>query len=344
MKSIGIVADPIYMDHITGDSHPESSERLRSIYHMLGEEGMKGLFHTIQPREATREELEWIHAAAYVEQIEATKGCGHRMLDADTHVSSETYRIAKLAAGGLMVLIDALYDKKIHTGFALIRPPGHHAEARRGMGFCIYNNIAIAARYAQARKHAKKVLIVDWDLHHGNGTQHSFESDPTVLYFSSHQYPYYPGTGHTEEVGKGEGEGFTVNVPLPGGQGDSDFARIYQDILVPIAREFTPDLMLVSAGFDIYYLDPLGGMQVSETGFGSLTRILHQLAEEVCEGRILFTLEGGYHIEGQTESIKNVLLTLRGEPVDPHTPANAHRTTERIIATVQKIQRAYWHI
>jgi acetoin utilization deacetylase AcuC-like enzyme len=266
------------------------------------------------------------------------------MLDADTHVSSETYRVAKLAAGALPVLIDAVCEGGIQTGFALIRPPGHHAESNRGMGFCIYNNAAIAARYAQKSKKAEKVLIIDWDLHHGNGTQHSFESDPTVLYFSTHQYPHYPGTGHTEEVGQGQGKGYTVNVPLPGGQGDRDFAWIYQDILVPIARKYKPDLVLVSAGFDIYYQDPLGAMQVSEEGFAWLTKILHQLAQEVCEGRILFTLEGGYNIEGLTQGIKKVLLTLRGEPIALETSGYSNRTTEKIIATVQKIQRAYWQI
>jgi acetoin utilization deacetylase AcuC-like enzyme len=311
---------------------------------MLDQQDMKGLFQTVTPREATQEELEWIHTPEYIRLIESTKGGGHRMLDADTCVSSETYRVAKLAAGALPVLIDTLYEEGIKTGFALIRPPGHHAESNRGMGFCIYNNVAIAARYAQKKKGAEKVLIVDWDLHHGNGTQHSFESDPTVLYFSTHQYPFYPGTGHAEEVGKGEGKGFTVNVPLPGGQGDTEFSWIFHHILVPIAKNYKPDLVLVSAGFDIYYRDPLGSMKVSETGFACLAKILQQLAEEVCEGRILFTLEGGYHIEGQAQSINKVLLTLRGEPLEVQTSRYLDHYTEKLVMYIQKIQRSYWRI
>jgi acetoin utilization deacetylase AcuC-like enzyme len=344
MQRIGVVADPLYMDHHSANYHPENPDRLRSIYHMLEKEDMNALFESLIPREATLEELEWIHTPSYIQHIESTKGCGHRMLDPDTYVSSETYRVAKLAAGALLVLIDSLFEGRIQAGFALVRPPGHHAEANRGMGFCIYNNVAVAARYAQQRKWADRVLIVDWDLHHGNGTQHSFESDPSVLYFSTHQYPYYPGTGHAEEVGRGEGKGFTVNVPLPGGQGDTDFALCFQEILLPIAREYRPDLILVSAGFDIYYMDPLGGMKVTDAGFGQLAKILHQLAEEVCSGRILFTLEGGYDLEGLTQGVKMVLLALRGESPDLKASGPAHPSTEKLLAAIRKIQRAYWKI
>ena len=297
----------------------------------------------LQAREATPEEIQWIHTESYFQSIESTRNCGGRQLDPDTHVSSQSYRVAKLAAGGLCVLVDAVCSGKVKNGLALVRPPGHHAEAGRGMGFCIYNNVAIAARYAQHRGLAEKVLIVDWDLHHGNGTQHSFESDPSVLYFSSHQYPYYPGTGRLEEIGREPAQGYTVNAPLPGGQGDEDFSRIYQNILEPIATQFRPDLVLVSAGFDTYYRDPLGGMRVTEDGYGEITRILMRIAA-CCQGRIVFTLEGGYHLEGLAQSIKRVILALQetGSPA-PRSPSPSG-TTDGIIERIRAIQGPYWSL
>ncbi len=344
METVGVVADPVYMEHLTGDHHPESPQRLRSLYTMLQDPAMDGRFPVFPPREATIEELAWIHSPSYIRLIESTKGCGHRMLDADTHVSSETYRVAKLAVGGLFVLLDALYDKKIDTGFALVRPPGHHAEADRGMGFCIYNNVALAARYAQRKKGASRILIIDWDLHHGNGTQHSFEADPSVLYFSTHQYPYYPGSGRAEEAGKDDGKGFTVNVPLPGGQGDEDFVYIFTTLLTPMAEQYKPDLMLVSAGFDIYHKDPLGTMKVSSEGFGRLADIVRQLAKKVCEGRLLFTLEGGYHIEGLTRSVRNMLLTLQNNPVGIRVSDNILSSTRRVVTDVIKVHKQFWRL
>jgi acetoin utilization deacetylase AcuC-like enzyme len=212
------------------------------------------------------------------------------------------------------------------------------------MGFCIYNNVAIAARYAQNRGLAEKVLIVDWDLHHGNGTQHAFETDPSILYFSSHQFPYYPGTGRPNEVGKGSGEGYTVNVPLPGGQGDEDFVRIYQDVLGPIASQFRPDLILVSAGFDIYRQDPLGGMGVTEEGFAAITHVLMGIADDSCQGKIALTLEGGYHLQGLARSVKRVIQALQGEGSTASAELPPSGTTERIVEHVLATQKAYWRL
>ncbi len=344
MPHVGLVRDAVYQEHITSDYHPEHPDRLRAIDAMLEEEEMKDRFQLLEPREATAEEILRVHTEPYYKRIESTRGCGHAQLDPDTHVSSESYRVAKLAAGGLCVLVDAVFSGEIQNGFALIRPPGHHAEADRGMGFCIYNNVAVAARYAQDRGVAKKVLIIDWDLHHGNGTQHSFSEDPTILYFSTHQFPFYPGTGSAEEVGRNDGAGYTVNVPLPGGQGEADFLRIFQAILEPIADSFRPDLLLVSAGFDIYEQDPLGSMRVTETGFGSMAQSLMKLAEKHCQGRILFTLEGGYHLDGQAKGVKSVLNALTGPSLPPQDKGPASGTTERILDHVRTTQRPFWKL
>lgn len=345
MARTALIQDNAYLEHITSDFHPENPERLRAIYSILEDQALQGKTERLKGREATAEEIQYIHTRPYYEMIEATRDCGHRQLDPDTHVSSQTYRTAKLAAGGLCMLVDSVCSGEAQNGFALVRPPGHHAEAGRGMGFCIYNNVAIAARYAQKKGLAEKVLIVDWDLHHGNGTQHSFESDSSILYFSSHQYPYYPGTGRPEETGVGSAKGYTVNVPLPGGQGDPDFIRVYQEILEPIATQFRPDLVLVSAGFDTYYRDPLGGMGVTEEGYAEITRILMRIANLCCQGKLVLTLEGGYHLEGLAQSVKRVLLALQ----ETETPAaktlpKTSNTTDRIVEHIRATQRAFWKL
>ncbi len=344
MAHTGLIRDKAYLEHITSDFHPEHPDRLRAIYSILEDQELQGKTTVLEAREATAEEIQWIHTESYYQKIESTRDCGHRQLDPDTHVSSQSYRAAKLAAGGLCVLVDAVCSGKIRNGFALVRPPGHHAEAGRGMGFCIYNNIAIAARYAQNRGLAEKVLIVDWDLHHGNGTQHSFESDPSVLYFSSHQYPYYPGTGRPDETGTGKAKGYTVNVPLPGGQGDEDFIRIYQEILEPIATQFKPDLVLVSAGFDTYYRDPLGGMGMTEDGFAEITRILMRIADACCQGKIVLTLEGGYHLEGLAQCVKRVILALQGTGRPAAASPTPSHTTEQIVKHIRNTQKTFWHL
>ena len=343
MARTGLIRDDLYLEHITEDFHPEHPDRLRAIYAALEDPQIQDQTARLQPREATAEEIQWIHTESYYQTIESTRDCGHLQLDPDTHVSSQSYRTAKLAAGGLCVLIDAVCSGEMKNGFALVRPPGHHAEAGRGMGFCIYNNVAIAARYAQHRGIAQRVLIVDWDLHHGNGTQHTFESDPTILYFSSHQFPYYPGTGRPDEVGKGEGKGYTINVPLPGGLGDGDFIRIYEEVLEPIANQFQPDLVLVSAGFDTYCQDPLGGMGVTEDGFAEITRILMRIADNSCQGRIVLTLEGGYHLEGLARSVKHVIQALQGAGSSSSWPQPSE-AAERIVEHVLATQKAYWSL
>lgn len=313
MFKTGIVRDERYMDHRTGDFHPESHRRLEVIYEMLNDSDMVDRYIHVPVREATEEELLYIHSKDYINTVAATAGKPYSYLDADTQTSPGSYKAALLAAGGLCNAIKMVNTGELNNAFALVRPPGHHAERNRGMGFCLFNNVAIGARYAQKVLGLERILITDWDLHHGNSTQHVFEDDPSILYFSTHQYPYYPGSGSFYEVGNGKGEGYTVNVPLSTGYGDAEYIAIYQQVLQPIALEFKPDLVLGSVGVDIYKGDPLGGMAVTPEGFAGLTHTLMEIARLSCGGKLVLTLEGGYNLQGLRDSIKAILKELRGE-------------------------------
>jgi acetoin utilization deacetylase AcuC-like enzyme len=266
------------------------------------------------------------------------------MLDPDTFTSAQSFDAALLAAGGLLALVEATFAGKIEAGLALVRPPGHHAEAGRGMGFCLFNNIAVAAQAALRRHGCRRVMIVDWDLHHGNGTQHSFEEDDQVLYFSCHQYPYYPGTGGCYEVGRGRGTGYTVNVPLGLGHGDGEYIQIMTRLVEPLADEFKPELILVSAGFDIYAGDPLGGQKVTTRGFAALARFTAELAARHCPGRHVITLEGGYHIQGQADSILAMIRELSGvQKLGPDDLRdNPDAPDIKAVASVRALQAKYW--
>jgi acetoin utilization deacetylase AcuC-like enzyme len=312
MNRTGVVKDRRYLEHVMDPGHPESPERLQEIYQMLEEEEMRGrTLGKVKPRPATREEIEMVHSPDYIDLIASTAGKPHVRLDMDTSACAKSYETALWAAGGLLELIKVVMQEKLDNGFALVRPPGHHAEKDRAMGFCIFNNIAIGARYALRNFSLQRILIVDWDVHHGNGTQNSFYEDPQVLYFSTHRYGFfYPGTGGATEVGKGKGEGFTVNVPLPTGAGDADYGNIFEKLLKPIALEYQPQLILVSAGFDTHYNDPLGGMDVSEKGYARMTQILMEIAEATTQGKLVLTLEGGYNVTSERRSVKAVLEEL----------------------------------
>jgi len=306
MQSL-IIKDQIFLKHDPGFGHPESQERLRAVYRRLGQADMQPLIVEHAPRRATKEELAWNHSPSYVDRIERTAGVDHFQLDPDTSTSADSWDAACFAVGGCFEALDVIFDDKFSSGFALIRPPGHHAEYDHAQGFCLFNNIALAARYALKRKNAERVLIVDWDLHHGNGTQHSFYEDNRVLYFSTHQYPYYPGTGAVDQTGTGAGKGFTVNVPLSAGKGDEEYASIFNRLLAPIAMEFNPDVVLVSAGFDIYKDDPLGGMEVTEAGFGYLAGKMCEIARDCSARGPLYCLEGGYNLTGLSEGVAAVI-------------------------------------
>lgn len=345
MAGTGIVRDERFMEHQMGPYHPESPKRLEVIYDMLDGTDMLGLFQEVPVRRAEIEELLLIHSPEYVEELAATEGKDYTYLDPDTQTSSGSYEAALLAAGGMCEAISMVHSGELNNAFALVRPPGHHAEKARAMGFCLFNNVAIGARYAQEHLNLRRVLVVDWDLHHGNGTQHSFENDPSILYFSTHQYPFYPGSGGMNEVGVGKGEGFTVNVPLSGGYGDGEYVGIFERVLRPIAMEFNPEIILVSAGFDIYKEDPLGGMRVTPAGFAGMTRSIMQMGEECCKGNVVITLEGGYDIQGQCDSVKAVLKELSGisyadvaNVVVQADPRAMEAATKKVI----EIQRRYW--
>jgi acetoin utilization deacetylase AcuC-like enzyme len=343
MGNTGLVRHPLYLEHCIDDYHPESPERLSSIYAMV-EQVFGDSLKLLAPREATHEELAFVHDKSYIEQVAHTAGKRVR-LDPDTGTSPLSYQAALLAAGGMFTAIDALFDGAIGNVFAAIRPPGHHAERNRAMGFCLFNNVALAAEYAIRRRNAKRVLIYDWDLHHGNGTQHSFDRTHRVLYVSTHQYPYYPGSGNFNEVGHGEGEGYTVNVPLSGGYGSGDYLAIVRRIIQPIALDYDPDLVIVSAGYDAYENDPLGAMKVTPEGYGALTHEMLAIARECAGGKLLVALEGGYHIRGLTDSVEKTLTVMKNgvAPAEWLHPAPLREDAlQAVLGKVVDTHRRYW--
>jgi acetoin utilization deacetylase AcuC-like enzyme len=337
----GYVYDPVYLEHdLRG--HPENQQRLQQTLSVLQQYGMLGQLTHVPAVPITRERLERTHEPHYIEQVQrvAQRGGGH--LDPDTYVRPASYDAALMAAGGLAEATRAVLDGELDNAFALIRPPGHHALRGRGMGFCLFNNVAVAAHYALAEQGLDRVLIVDFDVHHGNGTQDEFEADPAVLYVSTHQYPHYPGTGYWNEIGSGNGKRSVINVPLGGGVGDEGFAHIFQEIVAPAAWRFQPELILVSAGYDAHWDDPLAYMQLSIGGYAAIAQALKDLAEELCGGRVVFTLEGGYHIEALAYSILNTFGVLLGDEawqlVDPLGPSpSRERPVSEIIERVKQI-------
>lgn len=305
-----LATSPIFLRHHTGPGHPESPERLTWILDHLEETGLLSQVDRVDPRPAGREIIERVHPADYVDRIEASCRRGDLVVDSmDTAISADSFDVAVLAAGAGLTLGEAVLDGRARNGMALVRPPGHHAERSLALGFCLFNNAAILARHLRDRGLAR-VLIIDWDVHHGNGTQHIFEDDPSVFYFSIHQWPYYPGTGAATERGRGKGEGTTLNVPAPAGWGDDEYIEVFRHVLMPAAFDFDPQFVIVSAGFDAHASDPLAEMRVTEVGYRGMTHAAMEIAEECCEGRLVSLLEGGYDPEALPRSVAAHLETL----------------------------------
>ncbi|HNY77821.1 MAG: SUMF1/EgtB/PvdO family nonheme iron enzyme [Sedimentisphaerales bacterium] len=307
----GFVYDAVYLEHKTGAGHPESPERLSAIVTQLKTSGLDSELTHLKPSAASREWIETVHSPEYIERARAVCESGDRYLDSgDVPVSRQSYQAAVLAAGGVMTAVDAVMAGDVTNAFCAIRPPGHHALRDRAMGFCIFNNVAIGTRYVQGKYGLPRVLIADWDVHHGNGTQEAFYDDPNVLYFSIHQWPFYPGTGSASQTGTGAGSGLTINVPTPAGSGDTDYVGAFEQRLRPAAMAFRPDFVFISAGFDPQAGDGLGGMRVTTDGFARLTRIVKEIAQKCCQGRLVSILEGGYGPELLAASVEAHIRAL----------------------------------
>ena len=304
----GYIYDPIFHKH-TYPGHPENESRLTAICNQLDALDLWQAMQQIPSRVATETELSTIHPLSYVQQIQKISQNGGGRLDADTYMTAQSYQAAATAVGSLIDLTLAVLNSALDNGFAIVRPPGHHAEINRGMGFCLFSTAAIAAKVAQQHG-IERIAIIDFDVHHGNGSQYSLEDDPSVLFFSTHQYPHYPGTGRANETGIGKGQGTTINCPLPVGIGDNGFKALYQEILNPLLHRFQPQLIIVSAGYDAHWDDPLAQLGLTLNGFGWLTQALMEMADDLCSGNIVFTLEGGYNLDALKHGVCNSIKAL----------------------------------
>ena len=335
-QSVVVVEDPRYREHRGPAGHPERPDRLVAVTEAL--DARRASLTPLAARAADDGELLRIHGATHLSLIAEAAGHAPSRIDADTYACAASDSVARLAAGAAIDLTLAVASGRARSGLAAVRPPGHHAEAARPMGFCLYNNVAIAARAAQRELGVGKILIVDWDVHHGNGTQHSFEDDPSVLYFSTHQFPHYPGTGAWHEIGAGRGEGATLNVPMPAACGDEEYLAVFSRVLAPVARRFLPDLIIVSAGFDAHRDDPLASMELTASGYYGMAMLVRSLADELCGGRLACVLEGGYAASGLREGVGALIDALTAPAATPPRAApleagsRAARLVDRAVA------------
>ena len=328
-----------FIEHQTPEGHPEQPARARVMQEVSRRWVERGGDLT-QPRPATRAELERVHTPAYVDQIATTAGYGVR-LDPDTYASAESYDVALHAAGAAVAAVEHALAEGA-PAIAFVRPPGHHAEQGRAMGFCLFNNVAVAAASARAAGVAR-VAVLDYDVHHGNGTQWMFYDDPNVLYVSLHQYPFYPGTGAVADVGRGDGVGFTLNVPLEAGAGDADYDRAMRELVGPVVTAFAPELVLLSAGYDAHARDPLGGMRLSTAGYASMTAHVQRLAESCCDGRLAAVTEGGYDLTALDACLESTLTQLaEGPPASVASVTGDTSRFERVIPVVRRALDPYW--
>lgn len=309
----GFVYHPDYLKHDPGGWHPETPERLTALVNAIRDSGLWEKLVHLEPSPATVEQVEYVHSAEYIESLRKFCARGGGLMDLDTGVSPDSFDAAMLAVGGVIRAIDAVMDGEVENAFAAIRPPGHHAYPEKSKGFCLFNNIAIGARYLQKERGLDKVLIVDWDLHHGDGTHYYFYGDPSVFYFSIHEYPFYPGTGGMYENGRGEGVGYTMNVPVPFGTGVQEYLDAFEKKLKPVSLRFKPDFVLISAGFDAHKDDPLSGIPLTSSAYGQFTDIIREIADQTCGGKIVSLLEGGYDLHALPESVLEHLEHLNGK-------------------------------
>ena len=312
MNKVGYVYDPIFLQHDTG-YHVENPSRLTSIMSYLEKTGTLVELIPVKARAASVDEIAMVHDRQYIAYIEYVAKKGGAWLEVDTVMSPKSFDAAIFAAGGLMEATDLVLNGELNSAFALVRPPGHHATHDRALGFCIFNNIAIAAKHVMLKYDLDRIAIIDFDVHQGNGTQEAFNETSHVYYISTHQYPHYPGTGRVEEIGTGEGKGFTLNIPMPAGCGDNEYLSIFREVIVPATRRYNPQLILVSAGYDIHWADELSQMETTTTGISEMVKIIKQLADELCGGKLVFTLEGGYHLEALSTSVKATFDILLGK-------------------------------
>jgi acetoin utilization deacetylase AcuC-like enzyme len=337
MNKTALIADRRYTKHFPGRVHPERPDRITAMIDMA-EHLRRPDLRVYTPRSASIDELMLCHTADYVAAVERTKTVDRADFDPDTHTSADTWDTATLAVGGLLTAVEAVLDGAAQNAFAIVRPPGHHALPDRAMGFCFFNNVAIAAAYLVRMRGLHRVLILDWDVHHGNGTQEMFYESPQVLYMSTHQFPFYPGTGRLDEIGAGAGAGCTVNAPMPATFGDDEYLRVFDNLLMPIARQFNPEFILISSGFDCHYRDPLGAMRVTESGFVGMARRIKRLAAECCDGKIVAALEGGYDLKALADSGRAVLEELGRQSDEEIAPT---RDAERVVPIIQRAR--YFH-
>jgi acetoin utilization deacetylase AcuC-like enzyme len=306
--SVGLFYDDIFLEHVTPAGHPERVDRLRAVVKHLKECGVWNDVRHLPVRPADEEQILLNHDRAHLEFVKSVCKNGGGLLDeGDTHAVERSFEVALYAVGAVCAAVDAVAGKQVNAAFCAVRPPGHHAERDRAMGFCLFNNIAIGARHAQHAHGMERVAILDWDVHHGNGTQHAFEEDPSVFFISLHQYPFYPGTGARNERGRGKGEGYTLNIPLPAGTGEERYIEAFTEQVVPALTSFKPEMLFISSGFDAHKDDPLGGMRLTEHSFARMTQMVKDIAP------VVSVLEGGYNLQALAGSVEGHVRVMMGE-------------------------------
>jgi acetoin utilization deacetylase AcuC-like enzyme len=314
--SVGFMYDPIFLEHETG-AHPENPDRMRATMALLDEAGLIDRLRRIDARDATAGELALVHDPAYVAELERVARAGGGWADPDTMIMARSFDVAVRVVGGTLAAVDGVVAGDVASAFCLVRPPGHHSSARRAMGFCLLNHVSVAAAYARARHGIERVAIVDFDVHHGNGTQDAFYAEPGVLYVSTHEYPFYPGTGAASETGAAAGRGHTINIPMPHRSGDAEHRRAFEEVVVPALRRYRPELVLVSAGFDAHFADDIAGQMLSVDGYGALVSMIKAAAGELCGGRVVVALEGGYHLVALPWCVRRTIELLLGDAPTP---------------------------